>query len=156
MSRWKKYWSRRYLMVAKWREAVKTSPLRQLTVIYLDFSYKRQQTKTPRQVSLVNDDGCVPTVAWVVFTLALSTPVLRAELARTGAPYRIDWRRAPQVSPAEKRRRPGCANGGSCARTSSGPALDAGRQKSNEVQDGDPCTVSKVWCPRPLRISWCL
>ena len=63
MSRWKKYWSRRYLMVAKWREAVKTSPLRQLTVIYLDFSYKRQQTKTPRQLShLVNDDGCVPTV----------------------------------------------------------------------------------------------
>jgi hypothetical protein len=48
---------------AIWAEALKTSPLRQLTVIYLDFSYKRQQTKTPRQLSqLVNDDGCVPTV----------------------------------------------------------------------------------------------
>ena len=89
----------------------------------------------------------------VVFTLASSRQVLRAELARTGAPYRIDWRRAPQVSPAEKRCRPGCANGGSCARTSSGPALDAGREKSNEVQDRDPCTASKVWCPGPLRMS---
>ena len=103
-----------------------------------------------------HDDGCVPTVTWVVFTLASSRHVLRAELARTGTPYRIDWRRAPQVSPAEKRCRPGCANGGSCARTSSGPGLDAGREKSNEVQDRDPCTASKVWCLRPLHTSWCL
>ena len=92
----------------------------------------------------------------VVFTLASSRQVLRAELARTGAPYRIDWRRALQMSSAEKRRRSGCANGGSCARTSSGPALDAGRPTSNYFQDKGPCTVSKVWCLRPLHTSWCL
>ena len=88
----------------------------------------------------------------VVFTLASSRQVLRAELARTGAPYRIDRRRAQQASPAEKRRRPGCANGGSCARTSSGPALDAGRPTSNYFQDKGPCTVSTVL--RPLHMSW--
>ena len=103
---------------------------------------------------LVNDDGCVPTVTWVVFTLASSRQVPCAGLARTGAPYRIDRRRAPQASPAEKRRRPGCANGGSCARTSSGPALDAGRPTSNYFQDKGPCTVSTVWCLRPLHMSW--
>ena len=91
-----------------------------------------------------------------VFTLASSRQVPCAGLARTGAPYRIDRRRAPQASPAEKLRRPGCANGGSCARTSSGPALDAGRPTSNYFQDKGPCTVSKVWCLRPLHTSWCL
>jgi hypothetical protein len=34
-----------------------------------------------------------------------------------------------------------------------GPALDAGRPTSKYLQDRDPCTVSKVWCPRPLRTS---
>ena len=79
----------------RWREAVKTSPLRQLTILYLDFSYKRQQTKTPRQVSqLVNDGGCVPTVTGRVLA-GNSRTRGGAALARTGAHQRIVWRRAP-------------------------------------------------------------
>ena len=31
--------------------------------------------------------------------------------------------------------------------------MDAGRPTSKYFQDRDPCTVSKVWCPRPLRTS---
>ena len=34
--------------------------------------------------------------------------------------------------------------------------MDAGRPTSKYLPDRDPCTVSKVWCPRPLHTSWCL
>ena len=52
-----------------------------------------------------------------------------------------------------QRRRPGFPVEGDSARASLGAALGVGRPTSKYLQDRGPCTVSKVWCLRPLRTS---
>jgi len=103
---------------------------------------------------LVNGDGCVPTVTgWLFPAHPRDTGPVQSWPARehpTGSFGDTRGRRRPRKSSAGRV----APDGGSSARTSSGPALDAGRPTSNYFQDKCPCTVSKVWCPRPLHTSW--
>jgi len=102
---------------------------------------------------LVNDDGCVPTVTgWLFPAHPRDRGPVQSWPARehpTGSFGDTRGRRRPRKSSAGRV----APDGGSSARTSSGPALDAGRPTSEYLLDKDPCTASKVWCPGPQRMS---
>jgi hypothetical protein len=61
----------------------------------------------------------------------------------------------PDDSLSKKLSRQGFPIEGRLARASVGAALGDGRTTSNVMQDNEPCTFSKVLCPRAQRTSRC-
>ena len=92
------------------------------------------------------------TVTGDVVTQGQSSQGRRGAGVHGSTPYRRLATSAVSVALA-KAAQAGFPRRGGRARASLGAALGAGRPTSKYLPDRDPCTVSKVWCPRPLRTS---